>query len=359
MLVIVAPFPIKANEKDGMIQRVAAIDSLMADVPRTYLDISLRRNREATCEQVGKATVHRLNFFVHARKIANFIRNASLVYVHSANNALKILPFFPRDKVVFDVHGVVPEETANDGKPLLARILGTAESVAISRSQWVISVSRQMQMHLDRKYGQTASRHLIYPILPHFNADAPAPDTVTDQPRLARGVIYAGGLQSWQNVGKMISASARQRDFSYTFLTGDAKALRAQLDAAGLHSVTCLSVSPAAVPAHYLENSFGYILREPLLINQVACPTKLIEYMYWGVLPIMITPKIGDFDHKTLKVVLLDEFLVGTIPDAQTQTEMRRENRATVDAMIAEAEAARTHIERLLLTSAMGHGPSA
>ena len=359
MLVVVAPFPTQANEKDGMIQRVAAVDSLMADVPRTYLDISLRRNRKATCEQIGKATVHRLNFFLHARKIASLTGKASLVYVHSANNALKILPFFPRERVVFDVHGVVPEETASDGKLLPARMLGIAERVAIRRSQWVISVSRQMRMHLDRKYGNTSARHLTYPILPHFNADAPASCRVTEKQRLPRSVIYAGGLQTWQNVGKMISASARQRDFSYTFLTGDAKALRAQLDVAGLQSATCLSVSPAAVPAYYLEHSFGYILRDRVLVNQGGCPTKLIEYMYWGVLPIEITPEIGDFDRHTLKGVLLDEFLAGAVPDAQTQTAMRRENRATVEAMIAKAEATRIQIEGLLLANAIGHGPLA
>ena len=35
--------------------------------------------------------------------------------------------------------------------------------------------------------------------------------------------------------------------------------------------------------------------REEILVNAVACPTKLVEYMYWGVVPVVITPNIGDF----------------------------------------------------------------
>lgn len=348
MIVIVAPFPTKENEKDGMIQRIAAIDLLMKDLPRTYLEISLRRNFLSHREIVGNLTILRLNFFLHFPFWARLVRQARIVYVHSANNALKILPVFPKDKVIFDAHGVVPEETVAEGKRFAALILGYAERVAIRRSRWIVSVTNRMRAHFERKYGRQQAEDIIYPILPHLKSDQFSELEILQRKREAGRVIYAGGLQSWQNIDKMIAACTHRADLTYTFLTGDVVSLRSKLESAGLRNVVCESVHPNIVKDHYLEHVYGYILREPNLINEVACPTKLIEYLFWGVLPVVITPQIGDFDSSTLQCVTLDNFLADHLPDESAQIAMRSQNYATINRLITNSGHAKTRLRRLL-----------
>lgn len=352
MILVVAPFPTKENEKDGMIQRVAAIDALMKDIKRTYVDVSFRRYTSLQQDTFGQATVYRLNFFIHFQRLFRLVREARLVYVHSAYNALKILPFFPRNKVIFDAHGIVPEELSDDSHVLASRILSVAERTAVRQSRLLVSVTQRMREHFMGKYGRNNANDLIYPILPHFDLSTESHDTVLKASRTPGSVIYAGGLQSWQNVDKMIAASAQRPKLSYTFLTGDVATLRRKLNAAQLTQAVCESAPPQAVKDRYLTNVYGYILREPILINAVACPTKLIEYLYWGVLPVVITPKIGDFDEHTLHSISLQDFVAGRLPSAADEALMRENNRATLDALIAKAGHAEKILQSLLTEAA-------
>lgn len=352
MILVVAPFPTKENEKDGMIQRVAAIDGLMKDVKRTYVDVSFRRYTSLQQETFGRATIYRLNFFIHFQWLFRLVREARLVYIHSAYNALKILPFFPKNKVIFDAHGIVPEELADDGHVLASRILSIAERTAVRRSRLLVSVTQRMREHFMGKYGRSNANDLIYPILPHFDLSSESRDTALKASRTPGSVIYAGGLQSWQNVDKMITASAQCPKLSYTFLTGDVATLRRKLNAAQLTQAVCESAPPQAVKDRYLTHVYGYILREPILVNAVACPTKLIEYLYWGVLPVVITPKIGDFDEHTLHSISLQDFVAGRLPSAADEALMRENNRATLDALIAKAGHAEQILQSLLTEAA-------
>jgi hypothetical protein len=348
MILVVAPFPTNENEKDGMIQRVAAIDALMKNVERSYVEVSFRRFIASERETHGRATVYRLNFFVHFLRLLHLVRVSRLVYVHSAYNALKILPFFPWDKVIFDAHGIVPEELAGDGHALASRILTIAERTAVRRSRLLVSVTQRMREHFTAKYSRSDTNDLIYPILPHFDISNGSRDAVLNADRKPCSVIYAGGLQSWQNVDKMITASIQCPTLCYTFLTGDVATLRGKLDAVQLPQVVCESAPPQAVKDRYLAHVYGYILREPILVNAVACPTKLIEYLYWGVLPIVITPKIGDFDEHTLHSINLLDFVAGRLPSSTDEMRMRELNRASLDTLILKAGQTGRRLQSLL-----------
>ena len=163
-------------------------------------------------------------------------------------------------------------------------------------------------------------------------------------------VIYAGGTQAWQNIDKMVEAAAAQPQLRYTFLTGDVKGFEAKLLDGAVRHFTCKAVSPAAVKEFYLTHNYGFVLRDEILVNSVACPTKLVEYMYWGVVPILITPNIGDFDRESLHGITLDRFLAGQMPDRAEADAMRRHNRATVLALIAFAQSN----QRRLLNALIG-----
>lgn len=337
-LCVIAPFPSVANSKDGMIQRIAHIDGLVSDLPRTYLDLSLTRHWRGNTRTDGLATIHCLNVFVHFFRILAILRAARLVYVHSAHNALRLIPFPTRATVVFDAHGIVPEEMLAEGRRGIARVMATAERFALRRCDVLVCVTRSMLAHFQRKHGNAKGREeIVLPILPHFG-EASTAQTALAARRRADAVIYAGGMQSWQNVDKMIAAAKRQPRLDYTFLTGDLERFSTRLKAANVQRFRCESVAPVQVKDYYLDHQFGFVLREPDLVNAVACPTKLVEYLYWGVLPIVITPRIGDFDETSLRGVTLQDFESGTLPDADTAAQMRQHNQNSVLALIASAQ---------------------
>lgn len=352
MIVVVAPHPSTENQKDGMIQRVAHIDSLMASSPRMYLDISVRRFVRKQVLVEGLATIHRLNLVVHAFQIARLIKQADLLYIHSAYNALKACLFPTKAHVVFDAHGIVPEELGQEGQTRAARLFAFAEGRVLRRCNTLVCVTRSMLAHFKAKHGDRPDREeIVLPILPRLGKAADASNAL-QAARPDDNVIYAGGMQVWQNVDKMLDAAQTQPGMRYTFLTGDLQRFQRRLADAGIASATCLSVSPEAVKDFYLTHQYGFILRDEVLVNQVACPTKLVEYLYWGVLPIVVTPRIGDFDDETLHGVTLEDFRRGELPGPETRAAMREHNQRTVTSVLASAQANQDRLQQLLRLSA-------
>lgn len=348
MICVVASFPNEQNAKDGMIQRIASIDGLMAGVGRNYLDLSFRRFFRRNVHTQGLVTVYCLNVFVHAFLILRLLRSARIVYVHSAYNALRMFGFPTRAHIVFDAHGIVPEELELEGRKTAAKVLGLVERAILRRCDTLVCVTRSMLAHFRHKHGpQPARDEIVLPILPR-TGDAATAEQALQSKRQRDTVIYAGGTQAWQNLEKMIDAASRQPQLSYTFLTAERSRFQALLETGAVRRFNCLTVPPAQVKDYYLTHQYGFVLREADLVNAVACPTKLVEYLYWGVLPIVITPCIGDFDAGSLRSVTLQQFLAGDLPDDDRADDMRRHNQGTVQALIASAQAEQHRLALLL-----------
>lgn len=349
MIVFIAPYPSEENLRDGMIQRVAAIDGLVRRERRTYLDISFRRFWRKSVVNIGGVHVFQINALMHFFLIAAMLARARCIYVHSVYNALKVLPFLLWRRFILDAHGVVPEELSHEGKNVAACLYSFVERIVVLRCMTLICVTEAMRNHFLAKHGRNCKADLILPILPALDKDATSRDAGIAPRAHGNTVIYAGGLQAWQNVDKMVAAAASVSALRYTFLTSDVRTMEHKLREAGVIDFTCHSVAPDAVKNFYLACSFGFVLREPVLVNRVACPTKLIEYLYWGVVPIVITPSIGDFDETSIRTVKLSQFLSGELPDESTLQSMREHNRNAVDALVQASEKSKRVLADLLV----------
>lgn len=348
MIVVISTFPSVESQKDGMVQRIAHIDRLMAASTRVYLELSFRRYIRKEILVEGNVTVYRLNVFAHFFMISRMLKSARLVYIHSAYNAHRTFMFRTNAHVVFDAHGVVPEELELQGKPWAARIFGVAERLAIRRCDTLICVTQSMLTHFHSKLGKRPGRsEVILTILPRTGGADEAAAALTAS-RHANAVIYAGGMQTWQNIDKMLDAAAVQSGLYYTFLTGDKQRFTARLQSRGIPHYACLSVEPEAVKDFYIAHEYGFVLRDEVLVNLVACPTKLMEYLYWGVVPIVITPKIGDFNAESLKTISLERFVQGDLPDRQSLKGMREHNQQQFLRIFANAQVHQVQLQRLL-----------
>ena len=65
----------------------------------------------------------------------------------------------------------------------------------------------------------------------------------------------------------------------------------------------------------YTKCHYGFILREDIVVNRVACPTKLVEYLAMGVVPIVDSANIGDFRTMGMRSITLEQLLRGDLPD--------------------------------------------
>lgn len=323
MIVVVAPFPGLAGARDGSYQRFAWIDRLMEGCPRTYLDLSLRHHRTPTEHQVGEVRVLKLNALLHRRRIRQVLAQASVVYVHSVFNAIKVWPvYLSHPATVTDLHGIVPEELAHHGHPLLAWVYGLCERLVVRRSQRLVCVTQAMRRHFEAKYGRPLPGACTIPILPELQADGPEAE------REPGRVVYAGGVQRWQNVDLMLAAAADRPELVYDFLSDQPQVFEDGARRAGLPRFRCATVPAQDVPAHYRLAEYGFLLRDDIALNRVACPTKLVEYLHWGVVPIVLSEQVGDFGALGMRCVLLSDFRAGRLPDAATLSTMRADNRA-------------------------------
>jgi hypothetical protein len=348
MILFIATHPALADEKDGMVQRIASIDSLVSDLSRTYLDISFRRFWARQVHQFGITTVFQINGFVHFFFIVSQLRKARVVYIHSIFYSMKALLVYWLAKPITDLHGAVPEEFGYQGRPWLSKLFGAVERVALRRSFAVVHVTSAMKRHFQKKYGRNSERDRIVAIIPKMSDPRGERNSVMTSQRDPSAVVYAGGLQAWQNVAMMLDAAAAAAQSRFIFLSGEAASLQTMAHAANVKQFTCVAVAPNQVPDYYLSATFGFILRDPVLLNQVACPTKLVEYLHWGVIPIVLSEDVGDFLESGYQFVSLDDFRAGRLPGAERAASMREINRDVVARLISSCEGELLTLQKML-----------
>ena len=331
MMLFISTYPNSENEKEGMVQRIKAIDDAYITVERTYLEISLRRNiAKKICKQ-GLVSIFYLNLFLHLLTIIQLLIAAKVIYVHSVYNSIKILPayFLKNTKIITDMHGAVPEELAFCGNKILSVLFEVVERVVIHRSWKIISVTTAMSTHFASKHRRVTSEDFVIPIMNLKNIQSDYPSKILNINRIPL-VIYAGGINKWQNVSLMLDAVKQNTSARYRFLTGSPEVIKNMAVAVGLDSLDIQSVSAEIVYDHYKEADYGFLLRDDHLLNRVACPTKAIEYMATGVIPIVLCVEIGDLKAMGYRYVTLNDFLSGVLPNQDGLEEMRNINKIIV-----------------------------
>ena len=324
-VIIFGGYPYPEYEKDGYYQRIKAIDSLLNSHWRIYVDANLPRRGEGNWydRPNAKTLVLFLNYNKKKINIAYFSMFISIircrsVYFHSIF-PLRDFEFvlkMPLVKKIVDLHGVVPEELSYNGYSDRSKMYEAVEKIAAEKADYLITVSDAMKKHFIEKYSDLLHGQFItLPILPTI-PDSKHKKSSEDK---KCKVVYAGGLQKWQQVPKMISVVGNTvGSCDYYFFVPNPEKLKAILSEQGLSkhpSIVVESRSHDELLEIYLSFDYGFIFREKIVINQVACPTKLVEYLATGIIPIMDAEKIGDFVALGMQYVQLQDFLTGRLPN--------------------------------------------
>ena len=304
-----AEYPTAENVQEGMFQRISAVDEYFKGCRRIYLSVSLTKNWHPFHWQneAGDVEVWRLNFLVHWARIRRIVRQYHNVYIHSVHGYVKLFPFSLKGKnVSLDFHGTVPEEVAFRGQKLLGSFFKCLERRLVPQVSNFIYVSDEMRRFYLESYPFIAKgKHRLNPIYPK-NLLSSAEEKEVDALRRELGIrpddvvfVYSGNLQKWQNVDLTIDCMNRiaQDNYFFIFLSGQPDQLKEmiwQQNAQGGVRCEVRRVAPDELSKYYEIAHYGFILRDEHLLNRVAAPTKLVEYLHHGLVPIVKYEVVGD-----------------------------------------------------------------
>ena len=333
-LVIFGGYPYPERQRDGYFQRIQIVDSLFTDRKRVYVESDELPGRNRWFDRPQHdVLVLRITGGPSCRALVRTLALIAVlkcrkVYFHSVlrmrDNRFGLLLYFPWLTRVIDLHGVVPEEFRFHNDFYSAVLYEREERLAVRKSDMVIVVTEAMQNYLRQKYredlrGQVA----ILPMFPNIASNSAQRPYADGKPV----VVYAGGLHKWQQVPKMVDAINRTVSICvHRFYCSDPDAVRAMLPEAVRAQVIVDSKAHEELIDLFAECHYGFVLRENIVVNHVACPTKLVEYLGMGIVPILDCEEIGDFKIMGMQFVTLNDLLQGNLPDEARRSKMAREN---------------------------------
>ena len=333
-IVFFGGYPYPERLSDGYFQRIQIVDGLFSDRWRVYVEndgypgCNRWFDRPRSKVLVLRICGGRLRRALVRSVVLIAVLKCRKVYFHSVlrmrDNRFGRLMHMPGLTKVIDIHGVVPEEFRFHNDFFSAVLYEREERLAVQNSNLVIVVTEAMQSYLRQKYREALRGQVA--VFPMFASVAPtlAPRARIDGKPV---VVYAGGLHKWQQVPKMIDAIIRTVSICvHRFYCPAPDAVRAMLPEAIRAQVIVDQKAHEELIGIYAECHYGFILRDDNVINHVACPTKLVEYLAMGIVPVVDCENIGDFKAMGMQFVTLDDLLQGNLPNEVRRTEMAQQN---------------------------------
>lgn len=208
-------------------------------------------------------------------------------------------------KFVYDCHGTAPDEAYLYHPNFLGRIyskwLRKRENKIVNTADLLVTVSRNqfLKWNVPKSY-------VLLPMLPGISffetgnkreairRDLGIPDS-------ARVFVYSGQNQKWQMSEETIAFYKRieEHDFSsyLLILTHQVEAFENFIKDYGICHFSVKSIEYTEVAGYLDACDYGFCLRKNHIINLVASPTKVLEYLSRNVKPIL-TRYVGDLSEE-------------------------------------------------------------
>ena len=191
-------------------------------------------------------------------------------------------------KIVTWFQGTLPEESyMRNNSWLREKVLSYIEKFALQHSVLNIVVSNAMIEHYERKYGIVLEHTYV---MPCYNVEFQEEIFQEKDPNSC-AFVYAGGLSKWQCIEQMLllykkiedKANGKAKLLFYTPEITQAKQLIKKYD---ILNSEVKYVHYSALSEAMKQAKFGFALREDNVVNRVATPTKLANYVANGIIPI-------------------------------------------------------------------------
>lgn len=331
---IYAPIIFDPIPSDGFLQRVNRMDQLFEKYgSRTYIHNQYRHGKHVEFEKIGPNKYSlAINYSSILQKFVLFAASllSGRIYFHSLYTVYPRILKVPFIKVFFEPHGIVPEEEKMRGNDEAAARYEIIERQVMQCANVCVVVSGAMRQHFQQKYPEAKKvRYITFPT-DGLSCTPPTEEEILQKSsQLAKPVVvYAGGLQTWQLIPEMqdlISHTANR--FTYqVFVPNPSEFVDLWGNRANLHLITVESKTRPELFESYKHAHFGLVLRDDHQVNRVACPTKILDYLSSGVVPLVKFAGIGDFDRLGFAYISVRDIAEGKIPDSTTWATMVRQN---------------------------------
>lgn len=197
------------------------------------------------------------------------------------------------------VQGAWPEESfMRHHSAIRKRVLDIIEKLAIKRAARVILVSESMRTHLENKHRIRLDNVFI---MPCFNDQLCEENFMIDNKYKENIFLYVGNLSNWQCFDKILKmykfiensvSNTRLLIYTKEQLKANKLAKKYKIEHYSVDYVKSSELSSRIGCA-----KFGFVLREDTVVNQVATPTKLSNYLANGIIPIY-SSCLDDFNHQ-------------------------------------------------------------
>lgn len=324
-LLFVSLYPNWKQNIEGFIQRVKEIDNLFSDCERVYLEIFFFSNFTKNIYKSNKVTVYTLNWLFHFFLILKLLRNSNRIYIHSVYSGFRIFPqiFFSginKAKVCLELHGTFQEELEYKGEKWNSKFFGWIEKMLLKKSRIVVFVSKKFEDYYLKKYPFVNKlKRFIIPTCSSKvleNTSNLNPKGLMEKYNITNDdvvFIYSGSIEIWQKIDLMMSIIKQllQRSTKYKFFLLTANPNKMEKIAREFkiipnERVFIQSVSPEDLANYYEISHYGFVLRDDHILNEVASPTKFLEYLFFGIIPILKSTKIGDFTNYDIDFITID-----------------------------------------------------
>lgn len=235
------------------------------------------------------------------------IEDLSHIYIRNvgALPGAILLKYRNKARLVMDFRGLVSEELAEGGSKIslaLKKItLKLFEKLALATADNIFCVSHPLKDYLKAR---TNKEIHIVPSCVDEN-EALSAITTRDEIRKSMGfnpqdqvLVYCGGISHWQRIDEILAIMKhcleRTPGVRCMILTTQPTPFKEFFSRANiLERVVIRSVPPDDVLNYVAAGDVGILLREPTLMNLVASPIKIAEYLSVG-LPVVCNNGVGD-----------------------------------------------------------------
>lgn len=213
---------------------------------------------------------------------------------------------FQRHAVWFQ--GVQPEESYMRRKSKIRFfVISMIEKYVLKKSDLVFFVSSTMLEHYEEKYGINVHNKCV--IIPCFNDTEIYPDSFDKKTSGEETeFVYVGGIQEWQCFDETIKIYQRieeqlDRKCKLSVYTNETEKAQKMINGFHINHYTVEFVAPEELHSKIQSANYGFILRRDVIVNRVATPTKLSNYIANGIIPIY-TMAIRSFAKEDQKIGL-------------------------------------------------------
>jgi glycosyltransferase involved in cell wall biosynthesis len=236
------------------------------------------------------------------RKIKKYLKVADWVYTRGI---IDFYPYFIKKKIYrynykifYDFRGIANEEAFLKHHNIFKKkIIYLLEKYASQNADQLGAVSRRLKWHLIEKF-KVKKPIYVNPCCISYVIEKEN----CEKDKIIK-FLYLGGLSVWQrfdDVLELYKQISNQIDASLTVITRETKAAQKIIELAGIRNITLKSLPHNEVLRELPSYDFGFLIRDDILVNNLASPVKFLEYTSHGVIPIL-TDGIGDFSEEAVK----------------------------------------------------------